>query len=107
MGQSQRPAVQSASTPDAKCGKTMKIAGVSEALSSLENASIQLILTSLIRRSQYWWHHKRPLILNELAVFYSTTPLRVTTKVTAPTLTRCDIVRYACKSKRISFLLVA
>lgn len=52
-------------------------------------------------------HHKRPLILNELAVFYSTTPLQVTTKVTAPTLTRCDIVRYACKSKRISFLLVA
>ena len=53
MGQSQRPAVQSASTPDAKCRKTMKIAGVSEALSPLKNASIQLIITPLIRRPQY------------------------------------------------------
>ena len=48
-----------------------------------------------------WWRYERPLILNELAVFYSTTPLRVTTienhrrplkstqseiKVTTPTL---------------------
>ncbi len=45
MGQSQRPAVQSASTLDAKCRKTMKIAGVSEASTPLENTSIQLIIT--------------------------------------------------------------
>ena len=87
MGQSQRPAVQSASIPDAKCGKTMKIAGVSEALRPPENASTQLIITPLIRRPQYWWHHQRPLILNELAVFLSLIPIKVTTLVTTSILT--------------------
>ena len=87
MGQSQRPTVQSASNPDAKCRKTMKIAGVSEALSPLKNASIQLIITPLIRRPQYWWHHQRPLILNELAVFLSLIPIKVTTLVTTSILT--------------------
>ena len=58
-------------------------------------------------RSEYWWHHRRPLILNELAVFYSSIPLRVTTKVTTPTLIRCNIVRYACHGKHISFRAVA
>ena len=85
----------------------MKIAGVREVLEASKFALIQLIINPLIRRPQYWWHHKRPLILNELAVFCLAPALRVTTKVTTPTLMRCDIVRYACKSKRISFLLVA
>ena len=66
----------------------MKIAGVRKALEASKFALIQLIINPLIRRSQYWWHHKRPLILNELAVFYSIIPLRVTTKVTTPTLMR-------------------
>ncbi len=65
----------------------MKIAGVRKALEASKITLIQLIIIPLIRRPQYWWHHIRPLILNELAVFYSTIPLRVTTKVTTPTLT--------------------
>ena len=106
MGQSKRPAVQSASTPDAKCRKTMKIAGVSEALSPLKNASIQLIITSLAGRPQYWWHHQRPLILNELAVFLSLIPLQVTTLVTTSTIIYWIIARYACCAMHTSIVLI-
>jgi hypothetical protein len=49
----------------------MKIAGVREALEASKFALIQMIINPLIGRPQYWWHHQRPLIINELAVFYS------------------------------------
>ena len=65
----------------------MKIAGVREALEASKITLIQLIIIPLIRRPQYWWHHKRPLTLTELAVFLSPIPLRVTTKVTTQYLT--------------------
>lgn len=73
-------------------------------------------------RFDSWWCHKRPLIINELVVFYSTIPLRVTTienhrrsikstqseiKVTTPTLTRWNIAHYACHDRRMSFIMIA
>lgn len=48
----------------------------------------------------------RPLILTELAVFYSSIPHWVTTKVNTLTLTHWYITCYVCQRRCISFLYI-
>ena len=61
---------------------------------------------SLCPRFDSWWHHRRPLILNELAAFLSPIPLQVATLVTTPTIIYWIIVFYACCGIHISIVLI-